>query len=336
LNYAGKVLTAGDILDMELEEIVWISKPFFAEGTLSEIEARAESLKSWASILLGICIATGRKWFNYFEVKQGNFLFLDNEANENEIKRRLNIVMNGMNLTKKEIEQVRANFHYWNPGKFLNDEAFLNEVRKYIKKHNISLVVVDSFREFTSHNENDSGECSIFFNSIKKVMKETKAGFVFIHHQGKESLNNKRHRLDASRGSSQIIGAMRSVLKFQPKDNNRIEVEHIKSNLTKKEQPFIVECTWTGELPGEDAKHGLTMEYNETAEVKREKYQKTKAEACADRIKEYIEFNDSFTTNEIRNKVCDDFTYSTTTNALNDLIDLGYIKTDVKGVYKKC
>src|SRR3989344_1331610 len=335
MNTSGPV-SVGELVLKRFPPVKWYIKPFVSDNSLVMFFGNPMSYKSWCAIHAGLCIALGKPLFDKFETVKGKVLYLDNETDEREMQRRIKILSKGMNLTLTEENELFSSFFYYNPISMISDKGgnptdVLVEISRFIKENKMDLVIVDSYREFISHDENDSRLNSVFLNSIKKIIKGNDVSFVFIHHKGKENessrLNNKMNK---ARGSSQIIASMRNMLSFSYKDNSLFEVEHVKSNLHKKEEKaFEIEAIWS------ESEDSLKLVYKGEAKEDKKRYL---AEECAEAI---IVFADSV--NEFKRKDLEiylnethgsRFKGNTITNALKLLIDSERLENPRFGYYK--
>ena len=315
-----------DLLKSNLKGQHWFVNDIIAEHNFTMFYGRASAYKTWLAINLAISLSCGKPWLKDVMTEKVKVLYLDNESNDVEAKRRLTMVLNGMNLSDKEKDDVNDNFYYFNPNEPLNNYMLRRAIKRKVKECGIKVIFVDSFIEFTSHNENDSRENSIFFAALKKMQKELDVTFVFIHHQGKATDSNK-HILDVARGSSQIIGCMRNAFEFKTGRDNTVVINHSKSNLCKKREDVGVRVNFDEEY--EDNK--VTFDKVEVVDVK---LVKPIAEDLADKIIAWTNIKSitEFKTKDVRINFA---TYkgSQITNALNMLVADDTLKNPSKGKY---
>jgi len=241
-----KFWNANDLLNSEIKPRFWYIHPIIAKNTLGMFLGKTQSCKTWLVLYLAICLSCGKNWLDDYTTEKTKVLFLDNESDDIECIRRVNMILNGLNLTDNEKKDFRENFFYFNPTEKLNETTLTRALKKKIKENDIKIVFVDSFIEFITHNENDSGENSGFFSKVKRMTKELDLTFVFIHHTGKGEV--KKYALDKSRGSSQIIGCVRNAFELKSGENDTSIFEHNKTNICKKIKPIGLKIEFNDEM----------------------------------------------------------------------------------------
>ena len=210
-------------------------------------------------------------------------------------------------------------------------KRFIKGESWFIQHNNIGLVIVDIFREFIGHKENDSGDYSIFFNGIKSIIQKDNVSFLFIHHQGKMNEENAFNpKMYQSRGSSQIVGAMRSMILLKYLKDNNFSVEHTKSNISQKEKLFQIIANWSLEDTS------LKLEYSD--EVINEKKKESIVGLCDKEIINYSLTNKEFEKKDLLSylstKFGTKFKSSTITKSLKNLVDSKFLTNSKFGGYK--
>src|SRR3989344_1241889 len=123
----------------------WVIEGILQPKKIGLIAGSSGTLKSWMVLNISFSVALGLPFVNTFPTKQGSVLFIDRENAIPELKKRCQLIYNGLKL---------------------EEESRITKLKLYIKKKNISLIIVDTYRRAISYEENDAGAVSTFFVDI--------------------------------------------------------------------------------------------------------------------------------------------------------------------------
>lgn len=93
------------------------------------------------------------------------------------------------------------------------DLGFLSSVIK--PAEGARLVIFDTLRRFHTGEENDNGEMSALIGQFERLVKETGAAVLLLHHAGKNTTDLKGNSLPNSRGASAITDNSRYASSLQ-------------------------------------------------------------------------------------------------------------------------
>lgn len=191
--------------------------------------------KSWLCLNMSICVSLGLNFLDIFKTEQGNVLYIDRENSIPELKNRFNMLLNGMKITNEQ--KVPVYFLSEQSIKLDNFED-REQLREFIKKNNIKLVIADVYRRLISYEENDAGAVSNFFtNGIKPICEDTGVSFVFIHHHKKGKAEGDTKEL--LRGSSDLVNFVDGVIQIS-RDGVNITIQQTKNRSGLELDPFKV------------------------------------------------------------------------------------------------
>jgi RecA-family ATPase len=267
-----------DFNPAELPTRQWIILGRILRGYISVCVAPAGVGKTMFALIYAIMVATGKSLFPVEILETTNVLFLNNEDDEIEMKRRV----------------AASCLHYEIPfsaltGKFFGlsgyGHSFLIAQRKldntviaapaaakiinFCRSNKVGLLVVDPFVSTHDLSENDNTEIEKVISEYRLIAKETGAAILLIHHTRKIGNDSEAHAgdVEASRGASSLIGAARIAftLSRMSKEtaaklgidwrigNRLVRLDDGKTNFTQKSE----EAEWyqlvSVELPNDDA-----------------------------------------------------------------------------------
>jgi archaellum biogenesis ATPase FlaH len=184
----------------------WIVEPLFSKGSLSVIVGASGSMKTYAMLHAGLCIAAGKQWLG-FPTKQTPVLYVDEESGEERISLRIKQIVKGESLPDsfpfKFSPTPRLNF---------TQDEHVQLLRDQIVQYKFRLVIIDSMIDVIGDaDENSANAINPVMMRLSQLAKETKAAIVLIHHTGKDS---------KYRGTSAIPGSVDLML-YLKKDKEK-------------------------------------------------------------------------------------------------------------------
>jgi len=202
-----------DINDIFAERppITWLVDGLVVEGSLSMIAGDAGCGKTWSSLDLAVCIATGEEWLGK-KTQQGPVLIIDEESGDRRIAMRLQKVINGHGGSR-----ITPVYYFTMQGTDIRDALDINEIKKIIEDKKIKFVLIDAFMDvILGADENSVKDVLPGLNLLKKIIEETGVSFLIIHHKTKPSNGNKGNY----RGSSAIKGAVDLMIEINKTDDS--------------------------------------------------------------------------------------------------------------------
>lgn len=257
-----KVIKAEQLSKMELSEPEFLVEGLIPKEGITILAGNPASGKSWLLLEIAKCISSNQFLFDKFGTKEARVLYVDEEVNLGETKRRWD----------------KLNPPYMTLTDFMNLQGFQiddKEQRKGLLDlcvwRDYGMVIFDSLRDINSLNENDSLGAKILMDYFKEF---TKRGITILisHHNRKESFLNPKEPSQVLRGSTAILANLDSLLAVENvrKTEQTIELIITQSKLKqgKSMSPFKLN------LIEEDGK--MKFEYGGEIEDEVRKLEKTK------------------------------------------------------------
>jgi len=154
------------------------------EGESLNIVAPPKIGKTFFVNNLALAIATGTKWMDEFECRDGKVLILDNELHEITASYRMGLISEKMEIPDEYLEKIHmrclrgTNTDIEKLGEILNMARFINP----------RVVILDALYRFfpQKFNENDNADWTRMYNTIDNYMRFfPQAAFIIIHHTSK-------------------------------------------------------------------------------------------------------------------------------------------------------
>lgn len=177
-----------------------------------------------------ICLAAGRPFLPIVPDGQvpRRILYLDFESNPWRLQSQLRLLQES--LTDEEKNLVGQNLHLaiepeingvpWR----LTDIPSLLNLAKYIQKHQIDLVVVDTLAQAASlTDENNNAEVQRkVVTPIRRLVKHCDVAVLLLHHEGKGKMQSgENYTQYKARGASSLIDAARYQITLTPADKEK-------------------------------------------------------------------------------------------------------------------
>lgn len=184
-----------------IKKIEYFIDPILPKGVIIALGGKAGQFKTnlMLSLIVSVLQNKGNAYLDKFENKSEEntkILYYDLETGKENIIRRFNTLLKGLNLDKKCLK----NFHYVEKfSKHRLDIELINAM-----KHDI--IVLDSYRRFLKDSENDSETTNQFYYDFLKPLKDAGKTVILLHHFKKIKFETfaEDELLDAFRGSGDI------------------------------------------------------------------------------------------------------------------------------------
>lgn len=225
--------STSELLEHEPAEYQFLVEPFVPYQAISAVSGHPGSGKSWVTLHLAKCVASGEPMFGRFKTTQGNVLILDEESGLDELHKRAR----KLGFT----EDLPIFFHVLGGFKLDNADD-LDELLATVEKHNIKLVILDPFVAFHSKTENSAEEIQQITEAMQRFLA-IGAAVLYVHHHRKDSVAKFGYG-QGLRGSSALLGRLDShvVVKKLSSDevSDELEIIHEKSRRSKNATAFKV------------------------------------------------------------------------------------------------
>jgi DNA primase len=212
------LVSAKDIEKMNIPPHPWlIENVIYSEGFCFIYGAEGTG-KSYLALSIAKAIATGLPWLDKFPSTKGNVLFLDKENPTSLTQRRIA----GLGINQDNI--------YWleYPEKFQltdydgNASPFALELSQIVKERDINLIIIDSFVDLVTGNENSSADTQAFFNAIRELFPNI--AYLPLHHENKPSQGVARSDSQRLRGSTNINAQTFTMFRLEAVAGSKTEM----------------------------------------------------------------------------------------------------------------
>jgi hypothetical protein len=262
----------------------WRVKGLIPISARCVIAAPSGEGKSWCAMAMAKSVAAGVPYLGNpaFETTQCKVLYIENETAKSDFQRR------GKRLGFHEVENnLFAPLDDWPP---LNNKKTAEALFDFVKKQNIELVIIDTFRSVSGGiKENEADEVRGIFDNFKPFM-ESGITVVFTDHCRKPHPNEgglipKKEQL---LGSQDKFAAVEAVIMLRMKPGTKTEsgstatinVYPMKNKGGPEARPFQIDIIHTDEPDG-----GGTTTLTYAAEIEDRILQ---AEVTEDAINDYL------------------------------------------------
>ena len=193
--------TLGELLAMDIKEYPFLVEKLVPEKSIIAITGHPESGKTWFVMYLIYCVVYGQPLLGMYKAQKANVLFVDEEGGKYEMARRYKLVGFKNDVIIHTLSQQ---------GIMIDSQEDTDSLIGVIKNKEIGLVVFDPFAAIFSGDENSARDIGNVMRSFERVIVETQATIVFIHHHRKDSKNYSNGTEQSMRGSSAIFGRIDS------------------------------------------------------------------------------------------------------------------------------
>jgi hypothetical protein len=226
--------------DIQVSEIV--EPPLIIEGILHkglkmEIAGASKSMKSWLSLQMALCIATGHEFLGRKVAKSGAF-FLNLEVPKWHFDSRVQVMTQELGVTLK-----RGMFKSWSlRGVDLSRDDMWNSATEQIAQiKDLGITITDPLYKLCNEKrgENDQGAMTSLMKRFDVLGEQTGASTSFNHHYAKGSPNSK-DPLDRFSGSGVLVrGPDVYIAMTRHAEDNAIVLE-LTLRCLKQIEPFVV------------------------------------------------------------------------------------------------
>lgn len=217
----------------------WVIKNTFLRQAISSIVAPGASGKSTLTIGMGIAAAIGRGDLMGVSIENKVRVgFINNEDPEVEFDRRVDAFLRHHNLTLHDFgtnplitcEGPKFCIAARDNQQRLKMTPDANKLAAFIRDLQLDLVFVDPFVETHEGDENDNVEMSRVIRLYREIAEQTNSAICLVHHSKKPpqaSSDGFAESMDAGRGASAVINAVRVGMNFFPMSPNDAKAANI-------------------------------------------------------------------------------------------------------------
>lgn len=192
----------------------WVIEDFIDKGALLQMFGESQSGKSYLALSASFSVSRGVEWLGR-RVIQAPTLYIAAEAGKGIAPR--------IAAYRKETgcEDETPWFAWIDQAPDLTNpddvEAIIEQARKVAERceQPVGLITVDTMRDSMKGDDNSSGDTREYFEGCKRIVRETTASLISVHHSGH---GNK----ERGRGSSGIYATVDMEWRVENKENPRL------------------------------------------------------------------------------------------------------------------
>jgi hypothetical protein len=228
-----------DLAEMVLPPVEWAYEDMIPQGAYVVTSGESGVGKSWWAAAHGLCTAMGLPWLGR-TTRQCRVLYIDEENALDLAQMRIRALLRGLGLAGVDVPMEMLIWQGFKLGK-IPDVGWLSG---YIEKHDIGLLIADSWIRFFDGDENVSKEVAATNAKIDEIRRKTGVTWEMLHHlakppQGKgNDADTGNHRV---RGSGDIIAHADVHIALRGGDGAKIVVQHKKSRWGEPVPDFVYE-----------------------------------------------------------------------------------------------
>jgi len=208
----------------------WVLDRMIPKVGVSILAADGGFGKSWLSLHLSLCVASGTKFLGQFPVTQGKVLIIDEESSEISIRQRCEKLYAGTPITKRNLDIYISALSGIN----IDDEDDMDWLLKKVHEIKPSLVIIDALIRVHTKDENSAKDMQGVLRQAKRLAEEGKTSILITHHTSKSYQGRQK---TSSRGSTDIRNFVDSLLFGYQKGQQKV-IEHDKSRHGMAVEPF--------------------------------------------------------------------------------------------------
>lgn len=213
----------------------YLIKKMFSKGQIGAVIGASGSGKTFTVLDMALTLSSGLPTWNGHKCHKANVYYLCGEGFDG-IKNRVRAWSIEHQLSKEELGNFSVSKYpkdITNP----NDLAFLikNIEKKKSRWGSIDLIVIDTYNQFNSGDENAADAAHAFLANVRELAKEDDPCIILIHHTGVSADAQKR-----ARGSSVITGAVDFMFLIEKDADNAqfLSLSTLKQKDQKIEEPM--------------------------------------------------------------------------------------------------
>jgi archaellum biogenesis ATPase FlaH len=215
-----------------LPPVEYTVQDFIPSGNIVLLYGESGSKKTYSMLSMAVCIAMGKPWLGFSTI-QRKVLYIDEEMGESWLLRRLRAAIEG-EFGTKDIPMDYVCF----PGFKLDTREGADGLLKEIQEHEYKLVVLDSFSEIMTGDENSKEDTIKVFAAARRIVELTGCTIVIVHHPNRQG---------GYRGSSSIKNQVDIMIKVVSEDDSKF-IDFITEKFRHaKKTKFKAEAHWVGE-----------------------------------------------------------------------------------------
>lgn len=216
--------------DMTLEPADWLIKGILENDSLACIFGQSGHGKSYVTLDMAACIASGKDYHGYKVKKSGAVVYIAGEGRKG-IAKRLRAWEIKHETSLKDAPLVISH----RPARLCEEEsvAYVSEAIRQAGElyGDIRLIIFDTWARNMAGNENDTADTVQAINAVDELRKLYDCTAIIVHHSGKADSEN-------GRGSSALRATLDVEYKVSIKDNNIVTLQNTKMKDGEPPEPI--------------------------------------------------------------------------------------------------
>ena len=287
---AGRIATAEEYLSRKPAPMDPIVDGIFERGDKVALIGQSKTRKTFATIQLALCLATGRVWLDYELPRVRNVGIIQLELKEEHYHRRVRNVAHAMSVQATDVTGriaiANARGARFNPGELIPTELMKGLQNQLAGK--IDLLIIDPLYKLLAiqgASENDSTEIGRVLGQIDWLIEDTGAAVLYVHHAAKGHAGD-RQAIDRGAGSGAIARDFDAGIFLTPhaSEPDAVVMEAICRNFPS---PPSFTATWDGYLRRDDSLRPEAMT-SRTAQAANRRTIEDDAQTLLDRLDELL------------------------------------------------
>lgn len=214
------LLRIGDLI-RNIQPIQWLVKNYFEEDSIALIYGAPSSGKSFFSIDIAACIATGSAWFKN-KVSEGVVVYIAGEG-LNGLSRRFRAweIDRGIDLSNVDLFRTAGAVQMLDEEEALRLSEHIYQVSEATGKP-IKMVIIDTLaRNYGAGDENSTEDMNQFIQHTDKYIRQRfNCCVTIVHHSG--------HNAERARGSSALKAAVDAEFEVTKDDSGMVKIRGTK------------------------------------------------------------------------------------------------------------
>jgi RecA-family ATPase len=200
-----KIISGQELLRLQIPATEFLIEKLIPDKSLCIISGKPSSFKSWVLLLIAKQVALGHKLFGEFEVKAKKVLYLDEETDRSEQKRRWQMMGPEDNVP----------VFFSSMAGFKIDQKCQKEfLLSFCVENEFGLLIIDSLRDVHTQNENDSKDAQVIIDGFREFTQQG-ISVIISHHNRKESFLNSKDPSQMLRGSDAILAGLDALIAIE-------------------------------------------------------------------------------------------------------------------------
>lgn len=231
------------------QQVRWICEPFIAEQSIGFIAGLPEVRKTFILFDLAIECARGGNWMDRFPVNKCKVLVIDQERAKSETQRRFHAMLREKGLSSGDLKDNL--FLRCGTSTRIDLQQSYDALKKELYDIHPDIILIDSLASFHTKNESNRAEIQQVLERVKELRNEFKCTIIFVHHETKQSYQNRKDGAESSyldmSGNVAIPAAAEFCMNVTKHDDESSFCHHTKSTLGIKAAPFLAKVEDTAE-----------------------------------------------------------------------------------------